>query len=107
MNKGLLICSLVTVTLCLGGPPVMAQSPGQAPASLNYECPANAHCMVSCAVDGEKIFQTGTPRTIAVTLLAPNNYLVQLVEQSGHVQFGYLTGTKVICTFEGVTKKSQ
>src|SRR5579862_7280671 len=100
MNKGLLVGSLVVAMLCLRCPPVMAQSPGQAHAPGHYECLANAHCIASCAVDGEKIFQTGAPKTIAVTLLAPNNYLIELVEQNGHVQFGYLAGTKVVCTFE-------
>jgi hypothetical protein len=57
-------------------------------------------------VDGEKIFQTGVPKTVAVTLLARNNYLIELVEQTGHIQFGYLVGTKIVCTFEGMTKGS-
>jgi hypothetical protein len=57
-------------------------------------------------VDGERIFQTGVPKTVVVTLLAANNYLIELVEQSGHIQFGYLAGTKIVCTFEGMTKGS-
>jgi|GEM_PF-3198772 len=106
MNKGLLVGSLVVAMLCPGCPPVMAQSPGQAHAPVHYECPADAHCKVSCLVDGDRIFQTGTPKRIAVTLLARNNYLIELVEQNGNIQFGYLAGTKVVCTFEGVTKAS-
>lgn len=106
MNKGLRVGTLVAPLLYLSCPPVMAQSPTQTYAPGHYECPANARCIASCAVDGEKIFQTGAPKTIAVTLLAPNNYLIELVEQNGHVQFGYLAGAKIVCTFEGVTKGS-
>ena len=39
-----------------------------------------------------------------MTLLAPNNYLVDLVEQSGHTFSVYLAGAKVICNLDGVTR---
>jgi|HubBroStandDraft_6_1064221.scaffolds.fasta_scaffold1612432_1 hypothetical protein len=104
MNKGLRVGSSVAAMLCLSCPTVMAQSPGQTSAPRHYECPADARCIASCTVDGEKIFQTGAPKTVAVTLLARNNYLIELVEQSGHIQFGYLAGAKIVCTFEGMTK---
>jgi hypothetical protein len=47
----------------------------------------------------------GDPKEITVTPLARNNYLVELTEQNGQIQFAYLVGTKVVCIFEGVTKK--
>jgi hypothetical protein len=50
--------------------------------------------------------QTGSAKTISITKPARNNYLVELIEQSGHVQFAYLAGTKVVCTLEGVAKSS-
>jgi hypothetical protein len=106
MNKGLRVCSLVVPILCLSIPPVMAQSPAPTHAPVHYACPADGHCKFSCVVDGEKIFQTGVPKTVDVTLLARNNYLIELVEQTDHVQFGYLAGTKIVCTFEGMTKAS-
>lgn len=90
---------------CLCPLPVAAQSPGQVTTTANYECPANSHCTVSCQVDGDKIFQTGAPKTVSITMLAPNNYLVELLEQNGELHYDYLSGTKVVCTFDGVTKK--
>jgi hypothetical protein len=106
MNKGLCLGLLGAAMLCLGSSPVMAQAPGQSNAPVSYECAANAHCSVACLVDGEKEFQTGSPKTVTVTLLAPSNYLVELVEQSGHIQFAYLAGAKVVCSLDGVTKKA-
>jgi hypothetical protein len=106
MNKGFHVGSLVVAMLGLSCLPVMAQSPGQRHAPSHYECPADGHCKVSCVVDGEKIFQTGVPKTVAVTLLARNNYLIELIEQGDHIQFGYLAGTKILCTFEGMIKGS-
>jgi hypothetical protein len=105
MNIGPRVGFLVAVMHCAGYSPAMAQAPGPANAPASYECAANAHCNVSCQVDGEKVFQTGSPKTISMTMLAPNNYVVELVEQSDHVQFIYLAGTKVVCNFDGVTKK--
>jgi hypothetical protein len=95
---------MAALTLCLGSSPVRAQVSGQGGSPVNYECVANSHCSISCSVDGEKQVQTGSPKTVTITLLAPNNYLVELVEQSGHTQFAYLAGAKVACSLEGVTK---
>jgi hypothetical protein len=103
MNKDLRNAIIAAAMFCLGPSAVMAQAPGQSNVPVSYECAA--HCNVSCLVDGEKVFQTGSPKTVTVTLLAPNNYLVELEEQNGHVQFAYLAGAKVVCSLEGVTKK--
>jgi hypothetical protein len=103
MSTGSRLGCLGMVMLCLGAAPAVAQTSGQGAAPRTYSCEANAHCSISCVVDGEKVVQTGSPKT--VTPLARNNYLVELVEQGGHVQFAYLAGTKVVCTLEGVTKK--
>ena len=46
------------------------------------------------------------PKTVTTAPLAPNNYVVELVEQSGHIQFPYLAGTKVVCNIDGLTRKS-
>ena len=83
--------------------PAMAQAPMQAPRT--YECAANAHCSVFCQIDGEKQMQTGTPKTFTITPLAPNNYIVELVEQNGHVQTLYMAGAKIVCNLDGLTKK--
>jgi hypothetical protein len=104
MRKSLIAC--VLGMLSLGVPPAMAQTAGPSPAPVTYECAANARCTVSCTVDGEKVFVTGSPKTITMTALARNNYLVELVEQAGHTQYTYLAGTKIVCTLDGVTKKS-
>ena len=93
------------MTLCLGSAAAVAQAPSQGAAARTYGCEANAHCSISCLVDGEKIVQTGSPKTVIITQLSRNNYLVELVEQSGHVLFAYLAGAKVVCTLEGVTTK--
>jgi hypothetical protein len=84
--------------------PAMAQTPMQAPRT--YECAANAHCSVYCQIDGDKQMQTGAPKTVTITPLAPNNYVVELVEQNGHIQFLYLAGTKVVCNIDGLTRKA-
>src|SRR5258708_7128282 len=81
-----------------------AQTPMQAPRT--YECAANAHCSVSCHIDGDKQMQTGAPKTVTITPIAPNNYVVELLEQNGHVQVIYLAGTKVVCSFDGLTRKA-
>jgi hypothetical protein len=106
MSTGSRLGCLGMVILGLGSAAAVAQAPGQGATSRTYSCDANAHCSVSCLVDGEKFVQTGSPKTVTVTPLSRNNYLVELVEQSGHVQFAYLAGTKVVCTLEGVTKKA-
>jgi hypothetical protein len=93
--------------IALGASPLLAQTPAPPAAPSSYECAAGAHCNVSCTVDGDKAFQTGTPKTIALTMLAPNNYLVELVEQSGETQHIYFSGSKVICNFEGVTRAAR
>lgn len=94
----------ILVMLCLGSLPVAAQTTGQPMAAANYTCAANAHCTVACLVDGEKILQTGIPKTVSVRPLGPNNYYVELVEQNGQVHYAYLAGAKVICTLDGVSK---
>ena len=90
--------------LVVGIASAMAQAPIQVPRT--YECAANAHCSVFCQIDAEKQMQTGAPTTVTVTPLAPNNYVVDLVEQNGHVQTLYLAGTKVVCNFDGLTRKA-
>src|ERR1700722_2072168 len=100
---------LVAGTLAVGFAPTMfapamAQAPMQAPRT--YECAANAHCSVYCQIDGDKQMQTGTPKTVTITPLAPNNYVVELVEQKGHIKFLYLAGTKVVCNIDGLTRKA-
>jgi hypothetical protein len=104
MKKSLCFGGFCVAMLYLGAAPVMAQVIGQNNVPVSYECAANARCSVACMVDGEKEIQTGSPKSITVTLLAPNNYVVELVEQSGHIQFAYLAGAKVICNLDGVTK---
>lgn len=106
VNTGSRLGYLAMFTLCLSSAEAVAQAPDQGAAPRNYSCDANAHCSISCLVDGEKIVQTGSPKTVSITKLARNNYLVELVEQSGHVLFAYLAGTKIVCTLEGVTKSS-
>jgi hypothetical protein len=95
---------LVAGMLAVGVAPAMAQAPTQAPRT--YECAANAHCSVYCQIDGDKQMQTGAPKTVTITPLAPNNYVVELVEQNGHIQFLYLAGTKVVCNIDGLTRKA-
>jgi len=84
---------LVAGMLAVGLASAMAQVPMQV--ARTYECAANAHCSVSCQIDGDKQMQTGAPKTVTITPLAPNNYVVELVEQNGHIQFLYLAGAKV------------
>ena len=104
MNPNLRIGCLAVAFFSLGCASVTAQGPKPARAGQTFECATNAHCSISCMVDGEKAVQTGSPKTVTVTELARNNYLVEVVEQSGHVQFAYLAGAKVVCTLEGMTK---
>jgi hypothetical protein len=95
---------LVAGMLAVGVGPAMAQAPMQTPRTC--ECAANAHCSVYCQIDGDKQMQTGAPKTVTITPLAPNNYIVELVEQNGHIQFLYLAGTKVVCNIDGLTRKA-
>src|ERR1700741_4364511 len=94
---------LVVGTLALGIAPATAQAPMQVPRT--YECGANTHCSLSCQIDGDKQMQTGTPKTFTITPIAPDNYIVELVEQNGHVQTLYLAGGKIVCNLDGLTKK--
>jgi hypothetical protein len=94
---------LVAGLLAVGFAPAMAQAPIQAPRT--YECAANAHCSVFCQIDSDKQMQTGAPKTVTITPIAPNNYVVDLVEQNGHVQTLYLVGGKIVCNLDGLTKK--
>ncbi len=93
----------VAGTLAMGLAPAMAQAPLQVPRT--YECAANAHCSVSCQIDSDKQMQTGAPKTLTITPIAPNNYVVELIEQNGHVQTLYLAGGKIVCNLDGLTKK--
>jgi hypothetical protein len=95
---------LAAAMVAVGVAPAVAQAPVQAPRT--YECAANAHCSVSCQTDGEKQMRTGAPKTVTVMLIAPNNYVVELVEQNGYVQTLYLAGTKVACNLDGLTRKA-
>ena len=99
-------CRLVAGMLALGFAPAMAQTPTPMQAPRTYECAANAHCSVFCQIDGEKQMQTGAPKTVTITPIAPNNYVVELVEQNGHVQFLYLAGAKIVCNIDGLTRKA-
>jgi len=82
MRAGPCVAQAVAITLCLGSSPLMAQAPVQAYALRTYECAANAHCAVSCQIDGEKQMRTAA-KTVTVTPIAPNDYVVELVEQNG------------------------
>ena len=97
------VCCLVAGMLVVGFAPAMAQAPIQVPRT--YECGANTHCSVSCQIDGDKQMQTGAPKTFTITPIAPNNYIVELVEQNGHVQTLYLAGGKIVCNLDGLSKK--
>lgn len=94
---------LVVGMLASGIASAMAQAAMQLPRT--YECGANTHCSVSCQIDSDKQMQTGAPKTFTITPLAPNNYIVELVEQNGHVQTLYLAGGKIVCNLDGLTKK--
>jgi hypothetical protein len=95
---------LVAAILAAGFASAEAQAPLQVPHT--YECGANAHCSVSCQIDGDKQMQTGAPKTLTITPIAPDNYVVELVEQNGHVQTLYLAGGKIVCNLDGLTKKA-
>jgi len=98
-HVGCLVASMLAVGLA------SAKSQAPMPAPRTYECAANAHCSVFCQIDGEKQMQTGAPKTFTITPIAPNNYVVDLVEQSGHIQTLYLAGGKIVCNLDGLTKK--
>jgi hypothetical protein len=38
-------------------------------------------------------------------MVAPNNYLVELVEESGHTLSYYVAARNVTCSLEGLTRK--
>jgi hypothetical protein len=95
---------LVAAMLAVGVASAKAQAPMQV--AHTYECAANAHCSVSCQIDGDKQMQTGAPKTLTITPIAPNNYVVDLVEQNGHVQTLYLAGGKIVCNLDGLTRKA-
>jgi hypothetical protein len=95
---------LAASMLAMGCAPAMAQAPMQVPHT--YECPANAHCAVTCQIDGDKQMQTGAPKTFTITPLAPDNYVAELVEQNGHVQTLYLAGGKIVCNLDGLARKA-
>jgi hypothetical protein len=101
MNRFSLAACCALFCLFLGFGPAQAQTAGTPRA---YECPANGHCNISCSVDGEKQVQTGTPKTVTMTPLGPNSYDLELVEQSGHTLFSYLSGAKVACLLDGLSK---
>ena len=103
MTKRWRVGCLVAGMLAVGFAPAIAQAPMQGPRT--YECGANTHCAVSCQIDGDKQMQTGAPKTFTITAIAPNNYIVELVEQNGHVQILYLAGGKIVCNLDGLTKK--
>jgi hypothetical protein len=69
-----------------------------------YECGANTHRSLSCQIDGDRQMQAA-PKTFTITPLAPNNYIVELVEQNGHVQTLYPSGGKIVCNLDGLTRK--
>jgi hypothetical protein len=94
---------LVAGMLVVGIASAMAQAQLQVPRT--YECAANAHCSVFCQIDSDKLMQTGAPKTFTITPIAPNNYVVELLEQNGHVQTLYLAGGKIVCNLDGLTRK--
>ena len=98
----------VIAMLWFGFSPVMAQALGPASAAVIYECGANVKCSITCLVDTEKVVQTGSPKTVTVTRLGRNNFLVELVEQGGHIQTVYhLAGTKILCDIDGLYKEGR
>jgi hypothetical protein len=94
---------LVAGMLAMGFASAKAQAQLQVPRT--YECAANAHCSVFCQIDSDKQMQTGAPKTFTITSIVPNNHVVELVEQNGHVQTLYLAGGKIVCNLDGLTKK--
>jgi hypothetical protein len=104
MNNRWRVGCLVAGMIAVGLASAMAQTPMQSPRT--YECAANGHCSVFCQIDGDKQMQTGAAKTVTITPIAPNNYIVELVEQNGHVQFLYLAGAKVVCNIDGLTRKA-
>jgi hypothetical protein len=103
MTRVLLIGSFALVALCSWMLPAAAQGTAHT-AAASYECPANAHCTITCTVDGEKVTQIGDPKTVTVTPLGRNNYLIEFTEQGGHTQATYLAGTKVVCVLDGLIR---
>jgi hypothetical protein len=85
MRTGPCVIQALAIMFYLSSLPLMAQSPMQPYPPRTYECAANAHCSVVCQIDGEKRMQTGAPKTVTITPIAPNNYIVELVEQNGYI----------------------
>jgi hypothetical protein len=105
MTRPLSVAALTFGMLGLGTLTLSAQEPAHAKATT-YQCADGAHCSITCSVDGEKVTQTGNPKTVTVTPLGRNNYLVELTEQGGHTQSTYLAGTKVACILDGLTRQT-
>ena len=103
MTRVLSVATLALGILGLGTLTLSAQEAGHSNAA-SYQCAEGAHCAITCTVDGEKQVQTGNPKTVTMTPLGPSSYLLELVEQSGHTLFSYLTGAKIVCIFDGLTK---
>jgi hypothetical protein len=101
-SVGVVMATLLSISVW----PVAAQPAGESRVTESYECAANAHCTALCSVDGDKVMQTGGPKTLSVTMLAPNNYFVELVEENGQIHYAYLAGATIYCTLDGMTKKS-
>lgn len=103
MSRILSVAVLALEVLGLGTLTLSAQERGHTNA-ITYQCVDAAHCAITCSVDGEKVTQTGSPKTVTVTTLGRNNYLIDFTEQNGHMQSAYLAGTKVVCILDGLTK---
>jgi hypothetical protein len=103
MTRILSVAALALGMLGLGTLMLSAQEPKHTN-SIAYQCADGGHCAITCSVDGEKVVQTGNPKTVAVTPLGRNNYLIDFTEQGGHTQSTFLSGTKVVCILDGLTK---
>jgi hypothetical protein len=105
MTRLFSVAALAFGMLGLGILTLSAQEPAHTNA-ITYQCIDGTHCSITCSVDGEKVTQTGNPKTVTVTPLGRNNYLVDFTEQGGHTQSTYLAGTKVACILDGLTTKT-
>ena len=104
MTRVLLVAALALGILSLDTLTLSAQESAHG-TPTTYQCPDGTHCNITCSVDGEQVVQTGSPKTVAVTQLGPNNYLIEFSEQGGHTQTTYIAGAKLACTLDGLTKK--
>jgi hypothetical protein len=86
--------------LGLGTVTLSAQEPKRTNA-ITYQCADGAHCTIACSVDGEKVTQTGNAKTVTVTPLGRNNYLIDFTAQGGHIQSTFLSGTKLFASWTG------